>query len=146
MKFDGAHKIPYSGLLQVLTQLLQQILSEPNDVIKRFNEHLKKYLGSQFCNIRLLVDYVPELIPLLLDSSTTVGSRAGNRTAVDGHIHMKNEETRKKFQSMLVGIFRSITYWQMTTLVSFPYVMHMKYQLILVIVIILIELVSFYLS
>ncbi|KAG2223964.1 hypothetical protein INT45_013421, partial [Circinella minor] len=98
VKFDGAHKVPYSGLLQVLSQLLQQILSEPNDVIKRFNEHLKKYLGSQFCNMRILMDYVPELIPLLLDSSITVGSRAENRTTVDGHIHMKNEETRKKFQ------------------------------------------------
>ena len=65
------------------------------------------------------MDYVPELIPLLSDTYASVTSRAGNRASVDGHIHMKNAETRKKFQSMLVGVFRSITYWKMTTLVSF---------------------------
>ncbi|KAI9275768.1 hypothetical protein BDA99DRAFT_496416 [Phascolomyces articulosus] len=112
IKFDATHKVPYNGILQILSQLLQQILSEPKTIIKRFNEHFKKYLGSQICNINLLIDYVPELVPLL--DSMAISNE--DRVVTSGSIYMENDEKRKKFVSLLIGIFHSITHWHMTTL------------------------------
>lgn len=110
VKFDSRAKIPYSGALRSLSQILQQILSEPEDEINAFYDHLKTSLGTQFCNVPLLADLVPELRPLL-DPSIEV-------TETIDAIHMDNVETRIRFHNLFVEVFRAITFWRMTTLVS----------------------------
>ncbi|KAI8138422.1 hypothetical protein BJV82DRAFT_717467 [Fennellomyces sp. T-0311] len=110
IKFDSRNKLPYSGALRALSQILQQILSESEDNIKRFYEHMKVQIGVQFSNISLFFDSVPELLTLLNVSS----SRDDRRSS--GQIHMENIESRKKFQALFVGIFRAISHWNMITL------------------------------
>lgn len=114
VKFDCRAKIPYGGALRSLSQILQQILSEPEDEINAFYDHLKSSLGTQFCNIPLLADVVPELRPLL-DPSIEV-------TETIDVIHMDNVETRIRFHNLFVEVFRVITFWRMTTLVSNIYI------------------------
>ena len=112
IKFDSRNKIPYSGALRALSQILQQILSEPEENIKGFYEHLKLHLGAQFNSINLFFDTVPELLTLLNISSLS------DERKPSGKIHMENIESSKKFQGLFVGIFRAMSYWNMITLVS----------------------------
>ena len=65
-KFDSRNKVPYSGLLRLLSQALQQVLSETEEEVHRFFELLKAWLGAQFSNISVLADLVPELKSLLV--------------------------------------------------------------------------------
>ena len=109
-KFDSRNKVPYSAVIKALSQILQQILSECEEEMKRFYDHLKTSLGAQFFNVELLADFVPELKPLLENNSKQVKPR--------DEIQMDNNEARIRFHNLYVEVFRSITQWRMTTLVS----------------------------
>ncbi|CEP08745.1 hypothetical protein [Parasitella parasitica] len=109
-KFDSRHKVPYSCILKSLSQILQQILSESEDEIHVFYNHLKSHLGAQFCKIELLADLVPELKPLLdpVDSEDS-------EEPID-QIHLDNVETRIRFHNLFVEVFRALAQWKMVTL------------------------------
>ncbi|KAG1473267.1 hypothetical protein G6F56_001051 [Rhizopus delemar] len=109
-KFDSRHKVPYSCILKSLSQILQQILSEPEDDKHSFYNHLKSHLGSQFCKIELLADLVPELRPLLepVDSESSDDSVE--------RIHIDNIEARVRFHNLFVEVFRALAQWKMVTL------------------------------
>lgn len=109
-KFDSRHKVPYSCILKSLSQILQQILSESEEDIHAFYNHLKTHLGSQFCKIELLADLVPELRPLLdpVDSEDS-------EDPID-QIHLDNVETRIRFHNLFVEVFRALSQWRMVTL------------------------------
>ncbi|KAI7900513.1 uncharacterized protein BX663DRAFT_517888 [Cokeromyces recurvatus] len=109
-KFDSRHKVPYSCILKSLSQILQQVLSESEEEIHAFYNHLKTHLGSQFCKIELLADLVPELKPLLdpVDSEDS-------EEPID-QIHLDNVETRVRFHNLFVEVFRALTQWRMVTL------------------------------
>lgn len=58
-KIDPFKKnIPYQGLIDVLTPLIQQILGEPDEVLDEWKERLQKAVGDQG---QLIVDVVPEV-------------------------------------------------------------------------------------
>ncbi|KAI8638914.1 hypothetical protein BD408DRAFT_446418 [Parasitella parasitica] len=109
-KFDSRHKVPYSCILKSLSQILQQILSESEDEIHVFYNHLKSHLGAQFYKIELLADLVPELRPLLdpVDSEDS-------EEPID-QIHLDNVETRIRFHNLFVEVFRALAQWRMVTL------------------------------
>ncbi|KAI9487280.1 MAG: hypothetical protein EXX96DRAFT_552526 [Benjaminiella poitrasii] len=109
-KFDSRHKVPYSCILKSLSQILQQILSESEEEIHAFYNHLKSHLGTQFCKIELLADLVPELKPLLdpIDSEDS-------EEPLD-KVHLDNVETRIRFHNLFVEVFRALTQWRMVTL------------------------------
>ena len=109
-KFDSRHKVPYSCVLKSLSQILQQILSESEEDIHVFYNHLKSHLGAQFCKIELLADLVPELKPLLdpVDSEDS-------EEPLD-QIHLDNVETRIRFHNLFVEVFRALAQWRMVTL------------------------------
>lgn len=109
-KFDSRHKVPYSCILKSLSQILQQILSESEDDIHSFYNHLKTHLGSQFCKIELLADLVPELKPLLDPVDSEDSEDPINM------IHLDNVETRVRFHTLFVEVFRALTQWRMITL------------------------------
>ncbi|CEG84927.1 Putative Serine/threonine protein kinase [Rhizopus microsporus] len=109
-KFDSRHKVPYSCILKSLSQILQQILSESEDDIHSFYNHLKTHLGSQFCKIELLADLVPELKPLLDPVDSEDSEDPINM------IHLDNVETRVRFHTLFVEVFRALTQWRMVTL------------------------------
>ncbi|KAI9494152.1 hypothetical protein BDB00DRAFT_938504 [Zychaea mexicana] len=113
-KFDSRNKVPYSCVLKSLSQILQQILSESEEDIKLFHEHLKVHLGAQFCNVSLLNDFVPELRSLLDPTSSTL--QKNDVDSADDEIHMDNVETQARFQNLFIGVFRAISNWCMTTL------------------------------
>ena len=83
--------------------------------MKLFHEHLKVHLGAQFCNVSLLTDFVPELRALLYSSP---GISEIDQEFEDGDIHMDNVESQARFQNLFIGVFRAISNWCMTTLVS----------------------------
>lgn len=66
-KFDKNQKRPYNGLLRCLSAILRQLLTESEHVVKEFYKDLKENLGPQFSNVRLMVNMVPELKPILFD-------------------------------------------------------------------------------
>lgn len=67
-KFDSKQKRPYHGLLCCLSSILRQLLTESEAVIHDFYTDLKQQLGPNFSNVRLLVDSVPELKPIIDDN------------------------------------------------------------------------------
>ncbi|KAI7857581.1 hypothetical protein BDC45DRAFT_566037 [Circinella umbellata] len=71
-KFDSNQKRPYNGLLRCLSSVLRQLLTESEAVIHDFYEDLKRQLGPHFSNLRLMVDMVPELKPILSDHGRNV--------------------------------------------------------------------------
>lgn len=97
-------------MLKSLSQILQQILSESEDDIHNFYNHLKSHLGSQFCQIEILADLVPELKPLMdpVDSEDS-------EDAID-IIHLDNVETRVRFHNLFIEVLRALTQWRMITL------------------------------
>ncbi|KAI8374713.1 uncharacterized protein BYT42DRAFT_577365 [Radiomyces spectabilis] len=108
-KFDARHKGPYGCILRSLSQILQQVLSESEEDIKQFYDHLKNHLGSgQFYNVELLADLVPELKPLL-------EPRAANSEPLEA-IHLDNVETRVRFHNLFIEVFRALSHWRMVTL------------------------------
>ncbi|KAI9352389.1 hypothetical protein BD770DRAFT_445542 [Pilaira anomala] len=109
-KFDSRHKVPYSCILKSLSQILQQILSESEEEIHLFYNHLKSHLGSQFCKIELLADLVPELKPLLDPVDSEDSEEPLNE------VHLDNVETRIRFHNLFVEVFRALTQWRMVTL------------------------------
>lgn len=66
-KFDKNQKRPYNGLLRCLSAVLRQLLTESEHVVRGFYKDLKDNLGPQFSNVRLMVNMVPELKPILYD-------------------------------------------------------------------------------
>ncbi|KAI9259730.1 hypothetical protein EDC94DRAFT_542589 [Helicostylum pulchrum] len=109
-KFDSRHKVPYSCILKSLSQILQQILSESEEEIHSFYNHLKSHLGTQFCKIELLADLVPELKPLLDPVDSEDSEEPLNV------VHLDNIETRIRFHNLFVEVFRALTQWRMVTL------------------------------
>ncbi|CDS08874.1 hypothetical protein LRAMOSA10235 [Lichtheimia ramosa] len=110
-KFDSRNKVPYSGLLRLLSQALQQVLSETEEEVHRFFEHLKAWLGAQFSNISILADLVPELKSLLV--------AAGYKDQhINTEISMKadNVEARLRFHNLYVEVFRAVSHWRMVTI------------------------------
>lgn len=113
------------GVLRPLSQILQQILSEPEDEVRMFNDHLKMALGAHFSNINTLVDLVPELKTLVYGTSdpTTKQQHAATNTATaaaaaaDYASAVDNIEARNRFQNVYVEVMRAICQWRMTTLV-----------------------------
>ncbi|KAI7858865.1 hypothetical protein BDC45DRAFT_497792 [Circinella umbellata] len=110
VKFDSRNKVPYSTIFKALSQILQQILTESEDMINAFYEHLRVSLASQFCNIHLVIDFIPELKPLLKTSG--IGKESGRNSAVQ----VDNIEARARFHKVYVEVFRAITRWSMVTL------------------------------
>ncbi|KAI9264962.1 hypothetical protein BDA99DRAFT_604282 [Phascolomyces articulosus] len=105
-KFDSRNKIPYSAVLRSLSQILQQILSESE--IDAFYEHVKLSLGTQFSNISMITDFVPELKPMLYSEDSE------NNDILS--MQMDNVEARIRFHNLYVELIRAITRWGMTTL------------------------------
>ncbi|KAI7876513.1 hypothetical protein K492DRAFT_210311 [Lichtheimia hyalospora FSU 10163] len=109
VKFDSRNKVPYSGVLRSLSQILQQVLSETEADIRMFYDHLKAHLGSQFCNIALLADFVPELKALLDPNSIKTDDS-------NDAYQMDNVEAQARFHNLFVEILRAVTHWRMVTL------------------------------
>ncbi|KAJ8651879.1 hypothetical protein O0I10_012548 [Lichtheimia ornata] len=110
-KFDSRNKVPYSGLLRLMSQALQQILSETEEEVHRFFNHLKAWLGAQFPSISILADLVSELKSLL----AAVGHEDG---CTNTEVSMKadNAEARLRFHNLYVEVFRAISHWRMVTI------------------------------
>ncbi|KAI9494151.1 hypothetical protein BDB00DRAFT_819835 [Zychaea mexicana] len=125
-KFDSRNKVPYSAVIRSLSHILQQILSESEEEIHSFYEHLKISLGAQYSNVSLMTDFVPELKPLLdLDaangsSNKTTDGHSDNPATIappSSNTHMIDDmEARTRFHNLYVEVFRAITHWRMTTL------------------------------
>ena len=109
-KFDSRNKVPYSAVLRSLSQILQQILSEPD--MKAFYAHVKLSLGTQYSNISMITDFVPELKCLLK-------AEESKNNANMQSMQTNSIEVRAQFHNLFVGLIRAITRWGMTTLVSF---------------------------
>lgn len=109
--------MPYSGVLRSLSQILQQVLSETEADIRMFYDHLKAHLGSQFCNIALITDFVPELKALLDPGS--IKTDDSNEA-----YQMDNVVAQARFHNLFVEILRSVTHWRMVTLVCFSFLLH----------------------
>ncbi|KAI9318740.1 hypothetical protein BX666DRAFT_2026165 [Dichotomocladium elegans] len=96
-KFDSSQKRPYNGLLQCLSSVLRQLLTEPEAVIQDFYEDLKAQLGPHFSNLHLIVSKVPELKPIL-----------------NGHHHHTEEDedmlahTESRFHAVFLTVLRTI--------------------------------------
>ena len=118
-KFDSRNKVPYSALAKVLSHILQQILSESEDDIRLFYDHLKISLGAQYSNIRLMAEFVPELNSLLKLEEEIEPKADNNGTGTGPSVDHKMDdmEARTRFHNLYIEIFRSITHWRMTTLV-----------------------------
>ncbi|CDS11781.1 hypothetical protein LRAMOSA04044 [Lichtheimia ramosa] len=110
-KFDSRNKVPYSGLLRLLSQALQQVLSETEEEVQRFFEHLKAWLGAQFSNISILADLVPELKSLL----ATAGYK-NDHTNIEISIKTDNAEARLRFHNLYAEVFRAVSHWRMVTI------------------------------
>lgn len=112
VKFDSRNKVPYSALLQALSQVLQQIMTESQEEMRRFHHYLRACLGARFSNIGILAGFVPELGTLLEKPDSSKGI---SKDAIA--IQTDNIEAQNRFLNMYVEIFRSITFWRMITLV-----------------------------
>ncbi|CDS06004.1 hypothetical protein LRAMOSA08532 [Lichtheimia ramosa] len=110
-KFDSRNKVPYSGLLRLLSQALQQILSETEEEVHCFFDHLKAWLGAQFSNISVLADLVPELRLLLVASGYKNDS-----TKKEISMKVDNAEARLRFHNLYVEVFRAVSHWRMVTI------------------------------
>ncbi|CDS05978.1 hypothetical protein LRAMOSA08506 [Lichtheimia ramosa] len=110
-KFDSRNKVPYSGLLRLLSQALQQILSETEEEVHRFSDHLKAWLGAQFSNISVLADLVPELKSLL----ATAGYK-NDHTKNEISMKADNAEAQLRFHNLYVEVFRAVSHWRMVTI------------------------------
>ncbi|KAI9489181.1 hypothetical protein BDB00DRAFT_637091 [Zychaea mexicana] len=110
-KFDARNKTPYSAVTQALSQIFQQVLSENEDEISAFYTHLKCSLGAQFCNIHVMVGFVPELKPLLQEPDIE-----GEGINVPEMVRLDNIETQARFRKVYVEVFRAITSWRTATL------------------------------
>ncbi|CDS09583.1 hypothetical protein LRAMOSA10943 [Lichtheimia ramosa] len=110
-KFDSRNKVPYSGLLRLLSQALQQVLSEAEEEVHRFFEHLKAWLGAQFPNISVLAGLVPELKSLL----ATAGYK-NDHTNTEISMKMDNAEARLRFHNLYVEVFRAVSHWRIVTI------------------------------
>lgn len=115
VKFDSRNKVPYSALLQALSQILQQIMTEPQEEMRRFHHYLRTCLGARYSNIGILADFVPELGALLERPDSAKGGVPSKKAIAT--IQTDNMEAQNRFLNMYVEIFRSITFWRMITLV-----------------------------
>ncbi|KAI9245245.1 hypothetical protein BDA99DRAFT_448024 [Phascolomyces articulosus] len=109
-KFDSRNKVPYSALVKILSSILQQILSESEDNIRLFYEHLKASLGVQYTNVTLMIDFVPEL------NKTKSITDNKSQEEPSNVYKMDDMAARTRFHTLFVEIFRAITRWRMTTL------------------------------
>ncbi|KAI8980390.1 hypothetical protein BDB01DRAFT_851685 [Pilobolus umbonatus] len=105
-KFDKNQKRPYNGLLKCLSSILRQLLTESETTIREFYADLKINLGPQFSNVRLMVNKVPELKPILADGR--------NSHENDHNVNIENSETR--FHLVFLNILRTIARKKMITL------------------------------
>ncbi|KAI9243547.1 hypothetical protein BDA99DRAFT_530153 [Phascolomyces articulosus] len=98
-KFDSNQKRPYNGLLRCLSSILRQLLTESEAVIHDFYEDLKRQLGPHFSNVRLMVDMVPELKPILSDH--------GRNVIYDDML--PNISTESRFHAVFLNVIKTIT-------------------------------------
>ncbi|KAI8372185.1 hypothetical protein BD560DRAFT_434473 [Blakeslea trispora] len=110
-KFDKNQKRPYNGLLKCLSSILRQLLTESEHVVREFYKDLKKTLGPQFSNVRLMVNMVPELKPILSDNQDNDVNTNLNEDALS---NILNTETR--FHSVYLNIVRVIAKKKLLTL------------------------------
>jgi hypothetical protein len=110
-KFDKNQKRPYNGLLRCLSSILRQLLTESEHVVREFYKDLKENLGPQFSNVRLLVNMVPELKPILYDYRERLIPPDD-----DALSSILNTETR--FYAVFLNIIQCIARKKMITLVS----------------------------
>ncbi|GAA5806716.1 hypothetical protein MFLAVUS_000064 [Mucor flavus] len=108
-KFDKNQKRPYNGLLRCLSSILRQLLTESEHVVREFYKDLKENLGPQFTNVRLMVNMVPELRPILYDYREKI-----NVPDDDALSTILNTETR--FHAVFLNIIRCIARKKMITL------------------------------
>lgn len=102
-------------MLRLLSQALQQILSETEEEVCRFGDHLKAWLGSQFSNIAVLADRVPELKSLLV----ATGEKDEFTTIRDiSQFQVDDVEARLRFHNLYIEVFRAVSNWRMITIVS----------------------------
>lgn len=131
VKFDSRNKVPYSALLQALSQILQQIMTEPQEEMRRFHHYLRACLGARFSNIGILADFVPELGALLERPDSAKGGVSSKKAIAT--IQTDNIEAQNRFLNMYVEIFRSITFWRMITLVWYrKYGVHSRSMLLMI--------------
>lgn len=102
-------------MLRALSQILQQILSESENDIRLFYDNLKAHLGAQFCNIKLLAEFIPELNTLVFDPIHD--NNNNNEAAPSDAYSMDNDETQARFHNVFIETLRVITHWKMVTLV-----------------------------
>ena len=119
-KFDSRNKVPYSGMIRLLSQALQQILSEAEEEVCRFCDHLKAWLGSQFSNIAVLADLVPELKSLLVATGEKDYFTTARETS---QIQVDDVEARLRFHNLYIEVFRAVSNWRMISIVSKAYVL-----------------------
>ncbi|KAI8379176.1 uncharacterized protein BYT42DRAFT_316414 [Radiomyces spectabilis] len=108
-KFDSNQKRPYNGLLRSLSSILRQMLTESEPVIRNFYRNLKEELGPQFSNVRLMLDMVPELKPILSDYDETA-----EKTDNDVLTSIDNMESR--FHAVFLNVIRTIAQKKLITL------------------------------
>lgn len=116
IKFDSRTNTPYGGFIRSVSQILQQILSEPEEETKLFSEYFISSLGAQSCNIHLLINLIPELRSLLYPDDV---KKSNVKEGVDDDGQADSVETRVRFQNLFVEVIRSISNWHLLTLVSF---------------------------
>ncbi|KAI9319865.1 hypothetical protein BX666DRAFT_2110489 [Dichotomocladium elegans] len=105
-KFDASKKSPYGGFIAALSQILEQILSEPQYKVEAFRKHLKDSLNDQLYNVHLLLDVIPKLAPLLAcnhNTCTIPSPQVGNQS--------NNIGTQIRFQNIFVELLRYISAW-----------------------------------
>jgi predicted ATPase/GAF domain-containing protein len=57
-KFDQFQNVPYAALIESLREFVRDVLTEPQDELARWREHIERAIGSA---VPVLVDRVPEL-------------------------------------------------------------------------------------
>ncbi|RUP47930.1 hypothetical protein BC936DRAFT_145161, partial [Jimgerdemannia flammicorona] len=106
-KFDNRQQTPYGCILQCISLIFKQLLTESEEEIAHFHKVLRNSLGAQLVNIRLIMDLVPELRPILGDMGIELMPEVEQLSSV---------ESRARFHGIFIEIIRIISNWKMLTL------------------------------
>lgn len=107
-KFDNRQQIPYGCILQCISLILKQLLTESEAEIAHFHKILRTSLGAQLANVRLIMDIVPELKPIF--------GNMGFEQMPEVE-QLNSAESRARFHSIFIEVIRIIANWKMLTLV-----------------------------
>ncbi|RUS18131.1 hypothetical protein BC937DRAFT_89117, partial [Endogone sp. FLAS-F59071] len=105
-KFDNRQQIPYGCILQCISLILKQLLTESEVEIAHFHKILRNSLGAQLVNVRLIIDIVPELKPIFSNMSFE---------QIPEVEQLNSAENRARFHSIFVEVIRIIASWRMLT-------------------------------